>query len=504
MTVGTGESVSEEGQPMTAGTTATTFAAPGPGGWRRLADHFPGALTAEYQHIYGETCPPGMATYMERYGVLARTLDVAFVHGHLYITPVPLAGPREPRTAPPRALVWLLSRTHPAFRRRNRAAGWALQTRPWRQVTEHWFAVERDQWRERNTQLEAIDPSGLDGPRLIDHLHRCRRLVTSGYQRHFELHGDDLLPVGLLLARGREWGIDPAVATSALAGASSGLPATDGSAWMLITGYDLDGRTGHELGGAEAPSTRPAEEPIDLRPFVPVEDHDELKTLVSDARNAVRLRDDNGAITAAWPMGLLRRAMLAAGGRLFPADPTLAIDATVDELATLLAGHRAVTVDQLEARRRERAENSALEAPDALGPEFAIPPLDALPRPLGLIGAAQLATADHMFTGRPVGIGTVSYTGRALVVDDPNVAITLFEPGDVIVTAATSPSWNTLLVHAGALVTVNGGLVSHAAVTARELGIPAVIGDPTACRRLRTGTAVTVDPVRATVTAAGE
>ena len=74
------------------------FRAPGPGGWRRLADHFPGALTAEYQRIYAETCPPGMATYMERYGVLARTLDVAFVHGHLYIAPVPLAGPREPAT----------------------------------------------------------------------------------------------------------------------------------------------------------------------------------------------------------------------------------------------------------------------------------------------------------------------------------------------------------------------------------------------------------------------
>lgn len=74
-----------------------------------------------------------------------------------------------------------------------------------------------------------------------------------------------------------------------------------------------------------------------------------------------------------------------------------------------------------------------------------------------------------------------------------------FEPGDVIITSANSPSWNTLLVHAGALVTASGGLVSHAAVTARELGIPAIIGDPTACRRLRTGSIVTVDPIHATV-----
>ena len=78
----------------------------------------------------------------------------------------------------------------------------------------------------------------------------------------------------------------------------------------------------------------------------------------------------------------------------------------------------------------------------------------------------------------------------------------VFEPGDVIVTTATSPSWNTLLVEAGALVTTNGGLTSHAAVTARELGIPAIIGDPTACRRLHTDDIVTVDPLLATVTVA--
>ncbi len=71
-------------------------------------------------------------------------------------------------------------------------------------------------------------------------------------------------------------------------------------------------------------------------------------------------------------------------------------------------------------------------------------------------------------------------------------------------TAATSPSSNTVLAHAGALVTATGGLVSYAAITARELGIPAVIGDPTACRRLRTGATVTVDPINATVVTAGD
>ncbi len=485
---------------MTSSASSETFAAPGPGGWRRLADHFPRALTAEYQRIYAETCPPGMASYMQRYGVLARTLDVAFVHGHLYITPVPLAGPRDPRRTPPRAVVWALSRLHPTFRRRNRAARYALKGRPWRAVTEHWFAVERQQWWEANADIEAVDPASLDGPRLAEHLHTCRQHATGGYLRHFELHGDDLLPVGLLIARCRQWGVEPALATGALAGASTAPHASDVSGWMLVTGYDLDCLTWSELEDIVTPSMPSGHVPVDLGAHVPAEHHDELETLVADARNAVRLRDDNGAITAAWPMGLLRRAMLATGDRLFPADPTIAVEATVEELVALLTGGVGVTVDDLDLRRRERAGNSALDAPPAIGPEFAIPPLDALPPPLALIGAAQLATAEHMLgDDRPVGIGTDCYTGRAIVVDDPTMAMSTFEAGDVIITRATSPSWNALLVHAGALVTATGGLVSHAAVTARELGIAAIIGDPTACQRLRTGNIVTVDPIHATV-----
>ena len=490
---------------MTSNAQPETFPAPGPGGWRRLADHFPRALTAEYQRIYSETCPAGMASYMERYGVLARTLDVAFVHGHLYIAPVPLAGPRDARRTPPRSLVWILSRVHPAFRGRNRAARRTLEDRPWRAVTEHWFGVERDQWWQRNGEIEAVDPSSLHGTPLADHLRACRRHVIRGYLRHFELHGDDLLPVGLLIARCREWGVDPALATGALAGASTAPHAAEVSGWMLVTGYDLDCLTWNELGDSATPRAPSRRIPVDLRAHVPAEHHHELEALVADARHAVWLRDDNGTLTAAWPMGLLRRAMLAAGHRLFPTDPSLAVEATVDELVSRLTGGGVVQVEDLDRRHRERIAHSALDAPPMIGPEFAIPPLDALPRPLALIGAAQLATAEHMFGGEdPVGIGTDCYTGRALVIDDPTVAMTVFEPGDVIVTSATSPSWNSLLVHAGALVTANGGLVSHAAITARELGIAAIIGDPTACRRLRTGSIVTVDPVHATVHAVSD
>ena len=160
---------------------------------------------------------------------------------------------------------------------------------------------------------------------------------------------------------------------------------------MLVTGYDLDCLTWSELGDTTTPSAPNANAPVDIRAHVSDQHHRELEELLADARNAVRLRDDNGALTAAWPMGLLRRAMLAAGGRRFPVDPGVAVEATIDELAFLPNGRGAVAFDELDRRRCQRAADSALDAPPTIGPEFVIPPLSALPRPLRLIAAAQLA-----------------------------------------------------------------------------------------------------------------
>jgi len=400
------------------------FEQPGPGGWMLLGDHFPGALTAEYQRLYAETCPAGMGSYMERYGVLAKTIDVAFVHGHLYITPAPLAGPREMRRPPPQAMVWLMARVHPAFRSRNRAAKRALAERPWRAVTHHWFETERGEWIERNTTLQAVEPSSLDDRELRTHLHACRANVVAGYTRHLELHGDDLLPIGLLLARCAEWGVDAETASRALVGSSSEVTASaDPADWQLVTGYDLDSLAWCELGDVKRaePGRTPA--PLDLRPLVPEDDHEELAALVADARAAVPLRDDNGVFTGAWPMGLLRRAMLEAGHRLALHDHRHAVELTVEELDQRLAGGSAPTAADAAARLDARMTDSARSAPTTLGPEFAIPPLSALPRPLGFIGAAQLAAADNMrgADAIAVGIGDAPYTGRALVVDAPTI-----------------------------------------------------------------------------------
>jgi pyruvate,water dikinase len=68
----------------------------------------------------------------------------------------------------------------------------------------------------------------------------------------------------------------------------------------------------------------------------------------------------------------------------------------------------------------------------------------------------------------------------------------LFEPGDVLVADRTDPDWEPIMRMASAIVTDSGGRTCHAAIVARELGIPAVVGTSTGTRVLTDGTAVTV------------
>jgi phosphoenolpyruvate synthase/pyruvate phosphate dikinase len=83
--------------------------------------------------------------------------------------------------------------------------------------------------------------------------------------------------------------------------------------------------------------------------------------------------------------------------------------------------------------------------------------------------------------GLPVSAGTVE--GRARVILD--MADADLEPGDILVTAYTDPSWTPLFVAIRGVVTEVGGLMTHGAVIAREYGLPAVVGVEQATRLIR-------------------
>lgn len=526
-----------------------SVANPPPGTWIRFADHFPRALTPPYTHLYTSTFEGAQSSMYERYGIPFGGLGVAILDGHLYIGPRPLVG-GPGAVAPPKPILWLATRLHPAFRRRRARARTVLRDRPWRDEVHVWRRELRPLWTDANLALQAQDPALLDDEGLARHVRQCRSNAEEGYRTHFMLHGPDLLATGLLLARGDDWGLSPNALLTALVGAS---PASTGAdddldlvrarvaqhqpaptsldelraidpevsaaldgflrhhGWRLITSYDLDGRCLVELpeliltlATSPLPAPAPPADVDALRERVPSADRAEFDALLDDARFTYGLRDDNGGITGAWTVGLLRRSILEVGRRLEARDLLATVDHAVevdlDSLLALLAGGPGPTAEEIAARAAARAEASRQHPPAQLGAPLPGPDVIAVfPEPLRLMVRSQLALADGSYHGATaplsgLGIGTTSVTGRACVVLDAAGALDRLQPGEVLVTPSTTPAFSAALSIAGALVVEQGGYLSHAAVTARELGLPAVIGATGAVSAIPNGSLVCVDP----------
>jgi phosphoenolpyruvate synthase/pyruvate phosphate dikinase len=135
--------------------------------------------------------------------------------------------------------------------------------------------------------------------------------------------------------------------------------------------------------------------------------------------------------------------------------------------------------DQLISQRKQAfRSNQALTPPRVLTSEGEV-----------IAGAYR---RDDLPTGALVGLpvsgGTIE--GRARVILD--MAEAELEPGDILVTAYTDPSWSPLFVAIEGLVTEVGGLMTHGAVIAREYGLPAVVGVEHATRLIRDGQRIRV------------
>ena len=114
---------------------------------------------------------------------------------------------------------------------------------------------------------------------------------------------------------------------------------------------------------------------------------------------------------------------------------------------------------------------------------------------------SQQASTDAQQRFKLKGSGTVLTSGRAIgqkigagpvrVITDPS-QMDRVQPGDVLVADMTDPNWEPVMKRASAIVTNRGGRTCHAAIIARELGVPAVVGCGDATDILKDGTFVTV------------
>ena len=129
-------------------------------------------------------------------------------------------------------------------------------------------------------------------------------------------------------------------------------------------------------------------------------------------------------------------------------------------------------------------------------------------RPITTLGAAASPPPAGGAPARPPllqGLAASSGVGSGAVrvLRSPSEGSRL-QAGEVLVAPMTNPDWVPTIRRAAALVTDGGGMTCHAAIVARELGVPCVVGTRTATSTLRDGEVVTVDGARGAVYAGGQ
>lgn len=215
-----------------------------------------------------------------------------------------------------------------------------------------------------------------------------------------------------------------------------------------------------------------------------------------------------------WIEGLgsysVRRVCLEAGRRLADVGVLATRDDVFhlrpDEIVRALGGtDRRAAARRAAARKADFVRSMSVEPPPTLGASDDASPPSEIGEALDLFfgapvqtaaGTVQTAagTADLRGHGASPGVarGVVRVVGSLDEVDTVRA-------GDVLVAHTTSPGWTPVFRSIAALVTDTGGVLCHAAVVAREYGLPAVVGAGDATRVLRSGQRVEVDGRAGTV-----
>lgn len=172
-----------------------------------------------------------------------------------------------------------------------------------------------------------------------------------------------------------------------------------------------------------------------------------------------------GALETATDIFHLRLDELELLGKPWPPSPE-----TIDRIKMLVAKRRS---------KRESLANKPIIDPRLLAPQ-----------------PQSLTDENIILSGTPGSPGIVS--GPARIIRDVSEFGNLL-PGEVLIAPATNPAWTPLFQRAVAVVVDTGGSASHAAIVAREYGIPAVMGTVDGTQKLRNGQWIQVDGSRGLV-----
>lgn len=521
-----------------------------PGSWERDATHLPRPVTLFVQEVHQEPFARGFSDAMRRYGVLLDHLDYEFPAGFAYFMPVP--APVEEAPARFRAAAEAFERK--LWREDLRR--WDELVKPHSIRVQRELLAEDPDSMSRQELLDYLDRC-LENlrARIYDH-HQFNAaalipvgdfLVHAGAWTGLEssqllalLRGSTPVSAGssqerdaLIEALRRDAGArnllfsdrDPGEVIERL----QAMPEPVGPiarayvervGFRTVDGFDIAEPTVLERPQMLVGSLRRllerstpdanaevARATARVRAQVPKAERTRFDELLAEAKLTHRLRDERGFYNDTWAYGIMRRAVLAAGARLAASGRLHAaehlVHAGYQEMRSLLGGGERPSAEELAGRARTRDATTMARTPARLGdPPQAPPPLDGLPSPAAramaamgtaiaaLFGGSEAPNEQHLVRGLAASPGV--YEGTARVIAGPH-ELDRVRSGDVLVTASTSEAFNIALPLLGAIVTDAGGLLSHAAITAREYGIPAVVGTREATVIVTDGARVRVD-----------
>lgn len=275
------------------------------------------------------------------------------------------------------------------------------------------------------------------------------------------------------------WGEDPTPLLRAVAGGKAALRQAE------------DARAGVAARRASTEAT--------VRRHIPAAQVPAFDAMLTGARNAAHLHQTHHywmdeLTPALCRLAFLRCAAPLVGGHGLAAAEDVAY-LTLGELLGALEG-QAIGKQVVEQRKWDRAIAFKTTPPPTLGE--ATPEMQANPVFVGLYGfQAGPEAASDTLKGMPGSPGKVRGPARVVHREED---LDHLRQGEVLVATTTDPAWTAVMGRAAAMVTETGGMLSHAAVVARERGVPAVVGARKACARIRTGQVVEVDGDEGVVT----
>jgi len=546
---------------MTASDTSTKlrFEPPGPGCWEQDPVHFPRPMTRYFQEMHPAPFKRGTNDFARFYGLLIDGLQISYVNGFGYnqVLPAPEAEiPERFRRA---------EQVFPQKLWREQLRDWDEKRKPSSIATHRELqAVNPDALSDAElvTYLKRCRDHHSDMVAQHMRFTAGALLPTGDFLAHV-VEWTGLQPSELLgLMRGsaevssggsdemarlkQAFAQDPAASKALASGGDPAqvlaslraLPGEAGAAICgyldlvgnrLIDGFDIAEPSALEVPDALLRAIRIAVSPeaqadsdvdartAEVRAKVPAAHQAEFDDLLGEARLTYRLRDERGVYSDIWASGLMRRAALAAGRRVARrgriATPGEMLEATLDEMCALVADSGGPSADELAQRAKYRATYTAKDAPPLLGPPKPPPPdVAGLPPAAGrvmraisialghLFGSSETQNEEKVLFGLAASKGVCE--GPARRVSGPS-EFGRIAKGDVLITESTTEAFNILLPLLGGIVTDNGGLLSHAAIVAREYGIPGVVGTREATEKIADGARVRVDGDAGEVTVLG-